>query len=305
MNENPLLSIIVITYNSSEFLLQTLESITDQKYNNIEVIISDDGSKDDTIDICENWLQQNNKKFVSSEIITVEHNTGIPANCNRGIKAAKGSWIKLIAGDDAFTTDGIRQFIGAKKSNAHIFQTVGEIYKNEFLQECFLGKSGSSSTQKFFELNSNYQFNLLKYWNYLSAPSIFFRAEIFDSISFDEEYKKVEDYPFWIIATKNGYHIEFIDIITVKYRIHGNSVQNFSEVNSFLNAKSKYALTNKIRAKYYDHTFLVRFYHFIILNLSTYHSIRKIVNKVNLSFRFFATYLSSFFFRLKQKNKIY
>lgn len=51
-SKNPLFSIIVITYNSSVFVLETLESAKNQAYQNIELIISDDGSTDETVAIC-------------------------------------------------------------------------------------------------------------------------------------------------------------------------------------------------------------------------------------------------------------
>ena len=85
--ENPLVSIIVITYNSSKYVLETLESAKAQTYQNIELIISDDGSQDETVELCEKWLAENKDRFIDSQIITVEKNTGIPANCNRGVKA--------------------------------------------------------------------------------------------------------------------------------------------------------------------------------------------------------------------------
>ena len=97
---SPLVSVIVITYNSAEFVLQTLESINNQKYKNLELIISDDSSTDNTIEICENWVSLNSKFFTNCEIVNFMINTGIPANCSRGVAAANGKWIKLIAGDD-------------------------------------------------------------------------------------------------------------------------------------------------------------------------------------------------------------
>ena len=61
--KEPLVSIIVITYNSSKYVLETLESAKAQTYENIELIISDDGSTDDTIKICKNWLEKNQDRF--------------------------------------------------------------------------------------------------------------------------------------------------------------------------------------------------------------------------------------------------
>ena len=98
--EQPLVSIIVITYNSSKYVLETLESAKAQTYQNIELIVSDDCSTDNTVEICREWIEKNKKRFLRTELITSEKNTGIPANCNRGVKAAQGEWVKLIAGDD-------------------------------------------------------------------------------------------------------------------------------------------------------------------------------------------------------------
>ena len=70
-----MVSIIVITYNSAKYVLETLESARAQTYQNIELIISDDGSQDNTVEMCKDWLSENNKCFVSTELLTVEKNT--------------------------------------------------------------------------------------------------------------------------------------------------------------------------------------------------------------------------------------
>ena len=94
MSENkdtPLVSIIVITYNSSKYVLETLESAYNQTYQNIELIISDDCSTDDTVEVCKKWVDEHKDRFVRSEIITTPVNTGIPVNCNRGLYKEKVS----------------------------------------------------------------------------------------------------------------------------------------------------------------------------------------------------------------------
>ncbi len=100
MNQEPLISIVVVTYNSAKYVLETLESAKSQTYQNIELIVTDDYSTDDTVAICQKWLNKNKARFVRSQLVTSEKNTGIPANLNRGIKASKGEFIKPIAGDD-------------------------------------------------------------------------------------------------------------------------------------------------------------------------------------------------------------
>lgn len=79
MSLQPLISVVVITYNSSNTIIETLESISRQSYPNIELIISDDCSKDDTVNKAQNWINSNGVKGL---VITAVKNEGIPANVN-------------------------------------------------------------------------------------------------------------------------------------------------------------------------------------------------------------------------------
>ena len=84
--ENPLFSIIIVTYNSSPYVLETLESARAQTYQNIELIITDDCSIDNTVNICREWIDKNKERFVRTELITVEQNTGILPTLTGAIK---------------------------------------------------------------------------------------------------------------------------------------------------------------------------------------------------------------------------
>ena len=93
----PLVSICVITYNSSKTVLSTLESIKAQSYSNIELVISDDCSPDNTVEIVQQWLEENKSWFIRTELITVEKNTGVTGNVNRSCKNTQGKYVKPIA----------------------------------------------------------------------------------------------------------------------------------------------------------------------------------------------------------------
>lgn len=88
--KQPLFSIIIITYNSSKYVLETLESAKKQTYQNIELVVSDDCSGDDTIKLCAQWIEDNKHRFIRATLVFSQENTGIAANCNRGLKTAKG-----------------------------------------------------------------------------------------------------------------------------------------------------------------------------------------------------------------------
>ena len=72
MHKNPLVSVILVTYNSAKFVTETLESIKEQSYDNIELIITDDCSFDGTVEVCNNWIEKNKTRFVKTNIITVK-----------------------------------------------------------------------------------------------------------------------------------------------------------------------------------------------------------------------------------------
>ncbi|MDP5081486.1 MAG: glycosyltransferase family 2 protein [Winogradskyella sp.] len=130
-NLNPLVSIIILTYNSSKYVLETLESAKAQSYRNIELIVSDDCSTDNTVEICEIWIEANKDCFIKSEIICTETNTGIPANCNRALNNAKGEWIKYIAGDDILEKECITSFVNfcLSEPKARIVESISQFFK--------------------------------------------------------------------------------------------------------------------------------------------------------------------------------
>ena len=226
----PLVSIIVITYNSARFVLETLESAKAQTYENIELIVSDDASTDDTVEVCRKWLDENKGRFVRTELITVPENTGIPANCNRGLRAAKGEWIKYIAGDDALLEDAIALYINfiLNNRNALAVQAEREEYHNCFHQRNLL-KTSNRACHPFTEKNitAQKQYNLLLYIKSSVRASTFFahRDSIIRVNGFDERVRLIEDKPMWIRLTKAGIKIHYMNTTTVKYRRHSDSVQ--------------------------------------------------------------------------------
>jgi alpha-1,3-rhamnosyltransferase len=216
--EQPLVSIIVITYNSSKYVLETLESAKAQTYQNIELIVSDDCSTDNTVEICREWIENNKERFVRTELITAEKNTGIPANCNRGVKAAQGEWVKLIAGDDILLPETIfiynkivtnkSQIIVSRMYDFYDFDlnNLNEININTF----FLDQTTPEDQFTYFLKNL-----------YITTPTLFCRrSKVIELRGFDERYKLVEDIPFFLKCTYNNVFIEYSPEITVLHRRH-------------------------------------------------------------------------------------
>lgn len=229
MANNPLVSVIIITYNSSDFVLETLQSVYDQDYSNIEIIVTDDCSTDNTTKIVENWLLHNDHHFVRTKLVKSDKNTGIPANCNRGIKDSKGEWIRLIAGDDLLAPNSIRKQIEfAQKNGAEAF--VGDIlnFVEKNGEKVFVGNSQHiDSAPWFFEWDAQKQYHyLLKHYNFGLGISSLFKKSIYDNVAmYDETYRYEEDTLFQLNITKGGICFRYIREPIMYYRIH-ESVSN-------------------------------------------------------------------------------
>jgi alpha-1,3-rhamnosyltransferase len=275
-------SIVVITYNSSKFVLETLESCKNQTYKNIELIISDDKSTDDTIDKCKKWIDDNGEHFIRCLIIESTINTGIPANCNRGVKASNGEWIKLIAGDDALfencIDDNLNYVLSHPDCEAVFSQC--EQYRNDFREESKFGIEPSDTNRKFLNHNTtpDEQFELLIKSNQVYAPSIFLSKKLLIEIEmFDESFTNIEDYPLWLKITRNGFKIHFFPKVTVKHRWSSSSVHS-NDVVKRIYSKTFFE-TELVRRKYaypYQHA-----------QQNLYHQyryfIRVLLKKINLN----------------------
>lgn len=221
MEKEPLVSIVVITYNSSKYVLETLESAKAQTYQNIELVVSDDCSTDNTIDICQKWIKDNDARFVRTEIITVEKNTGITPNCNRGYKAAKGEWIKVIAGDDLLFPECVQECVEyvSKNDEKLIISGILPFCDNiEYSPKIPYGKwlKGNAKRQLKY---------LLKKGTVIAGPTFFIERLVFEKLKgFDETCAMVEDYPFAIKYTKHGYRIGCINKVLIRYRKNPDSV---------------------------------------------------------------------------------
>lgn len=228
----PLVTVLVVTYNSSKFILETLESTKAQTYKNIEIIVSDDGSTDETVAICKAWVQENEERFINSKIITVKKNTGIPANCNRGVNASSGQWIKLLAGDDTLMPNCIADNVEFVHGNPEIeyVQSKMNTYREHFTKECFekvVSKEEYLNASHSITAKNQYQLILLRC--VVAIQTGFFTRALMLRIPFDESLPFLEDGPMVCNITKNGTKIHFMDKITFNYRLNPNSISHSSK----------------------------------------------------------------------------
>lgn len=113
-----LVSLIVPVYNVEKYLPQCLDSIKKQIYSNMEVILVNDGSTDDSLSICKHYTKENNWKLVEQE------NAGLSAARNAGLKQATGAYIAFLDSDDWIESDFIQKMVdAAEEYNVDIVET--------------------------------------------------------------------------------------------------------------------------------------------------------------------------------------
>jgi glycosyltransferase involved in cell wall biosynthesis len=218
---NPLVSIIVPTYNSARYVSEAVESALKQDYSPIEVIVINDGSNDNTKDVLEPYL---------GRIIYIYKENGGPASArNVGIKQAQGEYIAFLDSDDTWLPYKLEKQIALFKQD----ESIGLVHSHcisfkkdisEILQQREEKNNGSFSA---------YVFPKLFWRNFIVNSSVVIKKECFQTIDlFDEResFISVEDYDLWLRISME-YKIGYIKETLVGYRKHTKGISK--EVDRF------------------------------------------------------------------------
>ena len=260
-------SVIAVSFNQENLILETLDSIYNQDYEKIELIVSDDGSNDGTVEQVRSWLTENGKRFLRATLLTSEANEGICRNVKKGISHATGYWIKPIACDDILCQDAVTKFV--KES---LTENLDLIFSQMTL---FRGKRDC------IEATFNYLKNPLKISlldnplmlhdvvlmdNFLPAPSAFYTRRIFDAAGgIDTRFKHLDDWPLWMRMIPLVGRIGWIEKPLVLYRISEKSISQSKNKlafnpNLFIDLQTFYKLYQiKINSKLARWHLLVRY----------------------------------------------
>ncbi len=272
--EQSLVSIIVLTYNSGRYVFDTLESAKLQTYDNLELIVSDDCSEDQTVEIVRNWIDQNKERFESTVILESEKNTGISCNCNRALEVSRGEYIKYIAGDDLLKHDCIENNVTYIKSAniGIVFSRIELIDQHAKKPGEFAGMESDMNmhSAKFCSLPAKDQFKYLIFGSYVCSPTDFFRREFLKEMNgFDQDYF-IEDYPLLLKISGRGYKLNFMPSVTVSYRLHSESMTNIGN-KGFFNKKYIQTYPGIIR-KYVGNVYFLKhpiiFLHYLLFSLA-------------------------------------
>jgi len=216
----PLVTIVGLCYNHDRYVLETLESIREQSYQHLQVILIDDCSKDNSVSIVETWLKYNRLDWT---FIRHEVNIGVTRSLNETLELAQGEYYKAIACDDVlmpnFISTMVERFDLLPDEYAMIYSDVQTINENsEVFGSTPFSERGWDTDEK---VPSGELFDQLAGWCFIPAAGTFMKTCVLKKLKFNESLI-VEDWDLWLRMSKL-YLIKGISIAYAKYRIHSAS----------------------------------------------------------------------------------
>ena len=218
----PLVSIVVVTYNSSKYILDTLNSVIRQTYQNWELIITDDCSQDGTVDLCRTWLSEHEDQLRGKRIIitSTPRNLKIAGNYNNATQYIRGEWVKYIAGDDWLSADCLHGFIQYTNDHPDRFLCLSDTMVHNINGDFLRIKKNNPVL---LVENNEYQLYHILQGRFIMGPVFFVKSDYVRRIGFDEKYPMAEDWPFIIKYLKEGNIVGYCPKALVCYRSHEDS----------------------------------------------------------------------------------
>ena len=209
---NDLVSIIMPSYNTEKFIKQTIDSVIAQTYTNWELIIVDDCSTDNSIQVINNINDLRIKLFIN------EKNSGAAISRNKALQEAKGKWIAFLDSDDLWSKDKLKKQIDFMESNNYDFSYTNYIEINENNEELGIKVTGPKKITKHRMFN----------YCWPGCLSVMYNAETIGLIQI-EDLKKNNDYAMWLKVIKQS-NCYLLNEILAKYRIRKGSISNHSKL---------------------------------------------------------------------------
>lgn len=246
MSDAPLVSVVVPAYNHEKYVHDSILSIVNQDYSNIELIILNDGSKDAThekimelIPICE-------KRFTRFKYIN-KSNEGVATTLNQGIDWSEGEYVTVIASDDLMKPCKVSELVAQlEHKDVDYGLAFGDAdFIDDRSAHILLDQFGCISTSDqaystFIQLftarrkdlpssNDYFNYELLLKGNYLPAMSVLWRKSALSSVGSFTEGMALEDWDLWLKMSKR-YKAVFIDRCVASYRWHDHNTVKTSAV---------------------------------------------------------------------------
>ncbi|MFD2228565.1 glycosyltransferase family 2 protein [Alkalimarinus sediminis] len=247
MDAPPKVSIIIPVYNAEKYIVQTLNSIFDQSYKNIEIILIDDCSTDQSKNVIAPFLSDKVKYFCEPK------NCGGPSGPrNTGIKQASGDLIMMFDSDDIMLPSKIERSVTCFIDNPDIgllctgFQSIDNgdsLISNDYLKNYTSFRSSFNPTgwNTAYLIKASDAYKQLFHSNFVGTSSVVIPKVVFEHVGyFDETMTNADDWDMWFRIAKH-YDFIFLDEVLHQYRISPGGIS----ARGGINALNKIKVLNK------------------------------------------------------------
>lgn len=219
-NKRPPVSILIICFNHERFIEEAIRSVFRQTYKNIELVVVDNNSTDNSREVIERLQDEYRFRFIEQE------NIGVPRTLNKFVPLLKGKYIAFFSGDDFMPPYRIKTQVDFMEANPQYAMCYGRtIFVDENGNELYRNRNKLFRSGYIFE-------DLITFKFYLPAPTFFFRKEVFEKVGlYDEKLKFIED-QYMSFKIAQHFQIGFIDKYLAFQRKHSHNLTDtvdFSE----------------------------------------------------------------------------
>jgi len=213
VNENTFVTVIITCYNYAHYLAQCIQSVVNQTYKQVEIIVVNDGSTDNTLEVLKNY----------PTVITITTNrVGLSEARNIGVKQAKGSYVLFLDADDYLLNTCIEQNLYFFNYYPKAVFVVGDHER--------IDSEGASLPVRPMEEKEGYAYISLLNGNFIGMEAaVLYRRELFYSFSFDKSLKACEDYEINLAISRYLPSVAHNNKVAV-YRIHSNSMSTNNQL---------------------------------------------------------------------------
>lgn len=231
-----LVSILILSYRNFEGIYESLHSVFEQNYDNLEIVISDDGSNGfkEEIPKINDYIEHNKSDNVKNVIINnIKVNGGTVKNLNSAIDKSNGKYLKVLSAEDVFShKEAISHYVAYMKKTGHdiCFSKIrGITPEGEYVYELLACESDYDKLSKYTP--DEIRKRLYKR-NFLPGIAWMIDRNLFDKYGkFVEDTRIIEDYPYWIYLSAKGCRFGFLDEVLIDYKLSGvSSAGSYSEM---------------------------------------------------------------------------
>jgi glycosyltransferase involved in cell wall biosynthesis len=225
----PLVTIVAVCYNQEKYVCDTLNSVLNQTYPNIQFIIADDGSSDQSKQLISQWMAQ-----YCPDAIFLNHpvNQGVTKNLNSALPYIKGDFYQFIGCEDNMLPRKIETQV-----NLFLAEPSADIVYSDM---CLMDENGVLHEQTHYEqnyeevpMNGDVYEELIKRC-FITTPTALMRTKVLLALGGDNETMEINDYDFWLKASRK-FQFLYHDDITMHYRVVPTSLSNRQGIIRFRN----------------------------------------------------------------------